>query len=86
MELIYILIIPILATGLSLIPTRKGNFAAMVTVIGTAAVLIISIRVAILSAGGRENIAIEDWISSNSFDTLILLLIAFIGFTASLFS
>ncbi|HUL29208.1 MAG TPA: proton-conducting transporter membrane subunit [Thermodesulfobacteriota bacterium] len=85
MELIYILIIPALAGVLSLIPAGK-KFAPAVTILGALAVLIFSIRASFRAASGVEVVAVENWISSDSLSALVLLLVAFVGFTAAVFS
>jgi hydrogenase-4 component F len=85
MELIFILLIPLLASGLCLV--RAGRWwAPAITLLGAIAVLILSLRVAYTCAGGTGVAAYPDWISCDGFGALVLLLVAFIGFTAALYS
>jgi len=85
MELIYILMIPVLVAGLSLIPIGK-MFAPVITIMGTLMILIFSIRVSFRAVSGTEVVALKNWISSDSLGALILLLVSFVGFTAAIFS
>jgi hydrogenase-4 component F len=85
MELIYIIIIPAVLAGLSLIPAHR-KFASLVTIFGTLVIFILSLRIAFLAADGMEVVAVKNWISCDSLGALILLLVAFVGFTAAIFS
>jgi hydrogenase-4 component F len=85
MELLYILIIAALAAVLSLLPLGK-RFAPVVTVLGSLAVFLLSLRTALATAAGGELVAVQDWLSCNSFSALILLLVSFIGLAAAIFS
>jgi hydrogenase-4 component F len=85
MELVYILIISLLAAVLSLVPVGK-RFAPGVTVLGMLAVFLLSMRVALATTQGGEFIAVRDYLECNSFSALILVLVAFVGLTAALFS
>jgi len=85
MELIYILLISIVAAALSLLPVGR-RFAPAVTLLGTLAVFLLSLRTALATARGGELIAVRDWLSCDSFSALILLLVAFVGLTAAIFS
>jgi hydrogenase-4 component F len=85
MDLIYILIIPVLVAGLSLIPIGKRG-ASVVTILGALMILILSIRIAFRTASGAEVVALENWISSDGLGALVLLLVSFVGFTAAIFS
>ena len=85
MELIYILIISTLAAAFSLIPVGR-RFAPAVTVLGTLAVFLLSLRVALATTTGGELTAVRDYLSCDSFSALILVLVAFIGLTAAIFS
>ena len=85
MELIYILIIPALAAGLSLIPGKK-KFAPVVTLLGTLIILVFSWGTAVHTSRGEEMVALKNWISCDSLAALVLLLVAFVGFTAAIFS
>jgi len=85
MELIYILVIPAVTAGLSLVPTRR-KFAPALTTLGSLVILILSLTVAFRAARGMEEVAIRNWISCDSLGALVLLLVAFVGFTAAIFS
>jgi hydrogenase-4 component F len=85
MELIYLLITPALAAGLCLIPAGK-KWAPAVTILGTLATLILSWGAALRTARGEEVVALANWISCDSFGALMALLVAFVGFTAAIFS
>lgn len=85
MILIVILVIPLLVAGLSLIPLGK-KFAPGVTLIGAVAVLILSLYVAFQVASGNRVVTLQNWISCDGLSALVLLLIAFVGVTAALFS
>jgi hydrogenase-4 component F len=85
MELIYIIIIPAVLAGLSLIPAHR-KFASLVTILGTLVIFILSLHIALLAADGMEVVAVKNWISCDSLGALVLLLVAFVGFTAAIFS
>jgi hydrogenase-4 component F len=85
MELIYIIIIPAVLAGLSLIPAHR-KFASLVTILGTLVIFILSLDIAFLAADGMEVVAVKNWISCDSLGALVLLLVAFVGFTAAIFS
>lgn len=85
MELIYIVLIPAILAVLSLIPAHR-KFASLITILGTLFVFILSLRIAFLVTKEMEIVAVENWISSDSLGSLVLLLVAFTGFTAAIFS
>ncbi len=85
MELIYVLIIPAVCAGLSLLPFKK-NFAPSITTLGSLTLLILSAGTAFRVSRGIDEVAFPDWISCDSLGALVLLLVAFVGFTASIFS
>jgi hydrogenase-4 component F len=85
MELLVILLIPALASGLSLLPTGE-RFKSSVTLVASALVLALSIRVAKQAASGGPVIELGDWLSCDALGALILVLVAFVGLTAALFS
>jgi hypothetical protein len=65
MELIYILLISIFAAALSLLPVGR-RFAPAVTLLGTLAVFLLSLRVALATITGGEVVALRDWLSCDS--------------------
>ena len=85
MELIYLLTIPALAAGFSLIPAGK-KWAPAVTILGTLASLILAWGAALRTVRGEEVVALANWISCDSFGALMALLVAFVGFIAAVFS
>lgn len=89
MELLIILLVPAIAAVLALIPGKKGNLAAGATITGTLAAFLLSLHVifgpGLGTAGGRV-VALGGWLSCDGLSALILLLVSFVGFTASLFS
>ncbi len=85
MELLYILIISALAAVLSLFPVGK-RFAPVVTLLASLAIFILSLHAALATVSGGEVIAVRDWLLCDSFSALILLLVAFVGLAAAIFS
>jgi hydrogenase-4 component F len=90
MSVIIILLLPLVAAALVCIPFKK-YWAAGVTVVSSVAVLVLVARVAWLtSAGGSITSALKigmlKWIAVDGLSALILLLIAFVGTTAAIFS
>src|SRR4030042_6319906 len=85
MELIYFRGIPPVAAGLSLMPIGR-KWAPAITILGTLAGLFLAWRVAMQAARGMEVVAVPNWLSCDGFGALILLLVAFVGFTAAVFS
>lgn len=85
MELLYILGIPLLAAVGSLIP-RGRLLAPGITLISSLSVLILSLHTALDMIMIKEVVAIPDWLSCDSFGALILVLVALVGFAATLFS
>jgi hydrogenase-4 component F len=85
MDLIYILVINLLAAALSLFPVGK-RFAPIVTIVASLAVFLLSLKTALAAAGGGMIIAVPDYLECDSFSALILLLVAFVGLNAAIFS
>jgi hydrogenase-4 component F len=85
MELIWVLLISILAAALSLVPVGR-RFAPAVTILASIAVFILSLLVALETARGGEVTGVKDYLSCDSFSALILLLVAFVGLAAAIFS
>ncbi|MEJ2672186.1 MAG: proton-conducting transporter membrane subunit [Deltaproteobacteria bacterium] len=85
MELLIILIICAVAAALSLIPLGK-RFAPVVTLLASLVVFALAILAALANLRGGEVVAVRDWISCDSLSALILLLAAFVGLAAAIFS
>ena len=85
MELLVVLLVPALSAILCVLPVG-GGLAALSTVVGCLAVFLISIHVALTTITRGHVIAFPGWISCDSFGALILLLVAFVGLTTSIFS
>jgi hydrogenase-4 component F len=86
MELLYILAIPLISAGLSVIRTSTQKIAAGATVLGTLAVFILSFKAAWSVAHGIGVPGIKGWLSCDGFSALILLLVSFVGLGAAIFS
>jgi hydrogenase-4 component F len=84
MELGVILLIPAAAAGCCVVLPRRA--AAIFTVLASAFVLLLALRVVdrVLSDGSRATLS--GWLSCDALGALILLLVAFVGLTAALFS
>ncbi len=85
MDLIFILLIPFVVGGLCLIRTARW-WPPAITLLAAISVLILSVKVAYTCAGGAGVVAYSDWISCDGLSALVLLLVAFVGFTAALYS
>ncbi|HVU26452.1 MAG TPA: proton-conducting transporter membrane subunit [Verrucomicrobiae bacterium] len=90
MSVLIILLLPVIATALVCLPFKKF-WASGVTVVSSLAVLILSARIAWLTSSGNSitsdlKIGALKWINVDGLSALILLLIAFIGVTAAIFS
>jgi hydrogenase-4 component F len=85
MELAAILIIPIVASGLSLAPIGR-RFAAPLTAAATAIILALAAMVAIETTGAGRIDALGGVLTCDGLGALILALVALVGFTAALFS
>jgi hydrogenase-4 component F len=88
MELIFLLFIPAIASILSLVPVKNRDYPALVTVIGSLLDVVITLHLALIAyyRGGGEIVAINHLISTDAFGIIIVVLTAFVGFTASIFS
>jgi formate hydrogenlyase subunit 3/multisubunit Na+/H+ antiporter MnhD subunit len=85
MQLIAILLIPAVASGLSL--SRFGrNLAAPVTLASSALVLALSAAAAGEAARGGSVDALAGWLTLDGLGALIMFLVALVSFTAALFS
>lgn len=85
MELASILVVPLLASGFALLPIGR-RFAAVATVLASAIVLYFAIGVATEAARTGHVQASGEWLICDGLGALVLLLVAFVGFTAALFS
>lgn len=85
MELLYVLVIPLLASAAALMPFGR-SWAPATTQAGSLTLLILSLKIALDASSGREVVAIPDWVSCDGFGALILLLVAFVAFCAAVFS
>jgi hydrogenase-4 component F len=85
MELLAILVIPALASALSLVPFRQ-RLAAPVSLISAVAVFALALDVAIKTARHGSISVPGRWLTCDGLGALVLLLIAFVGLTAALYS
>jgi hydrogenase-4 component F len=85
MELAGILIVPLLASGLSSLPLGR-RFAAPITLFASMVVLGLAVAVALEAARTGHVAASGEWLTCDGLGALVLLLVAFVGFTAALFS
>jgi hydrogenase-4 component F len=85
MELAAILLLPVLASAMSLSPPGR-RIAAPVTLAATAAVLVLAISVAASATRAGRVDALGGWLTCDGLGALVLVLVAFVGFTAALFS
>jgi hydrogenase-4 component F len=90
MKALFILIIPIVAAGLVCLPIRRF-WAPALTVISSLVVLLLTAQIAWAVAAGHSITAtfkhgMLKWIAIDGFSALILLLIAFVGTTAAIYS
>jgi hydrogenase-4 component F len=79
-----ILIIPALIAAFSWSPAGR-RLAAPATVLGTAIVLALAVRVALAATSGRVT-ALAGWLTCDGLGALVLVLVAFVVFTAAVFS
>ena len=85
MELAGILVIPLLASGFSLLPLGR-RFAAPITLLATRSFSALALAVAAEAARTGHVAASGEWLTCDGLGALVLLLVAFVGFTAALFS
>jgi hydrogenase-4 component F len=82
MELAIILIVP---SALSLLPLGR-RFAAPITLAASTIVLALAVAVAMQAAKTGRVDAWDEWLTCDGLAALVLVLVAFVGFTAALFS
>ncbi|HEV2334785.1 MAG TPA: proton-conducting transporter membrane subunit, partial [Stellaceae bacterium] len=85
MELAAILVVPAIASALSLSPLGQ-RLAAPVTLAATAIVLALAANLAATAAGVGHVDAAGGWLTCDGLSALVLVLVAFVGFAAALFS
>jgi hydrogenase-4 component F len=85
MELAIILIVPMLASAFSLLPLGR-RFAAPITLAASAIVLALAVAVAMQAAKTGRVDAWDEWLTCDGLAALVLVLVAFVDFTAALFS
>ncbi len=85
MELSVILIIPLIASALSLLPFGR-RFAAPITIAATALVLVLAVIVAMETASAGRITALYGQLTLDGLGAIVLALVALVGFTAALFS
>lgn len=85
MELAAILVIPAIASGLSLSPLGR-RFAAPITLGASAIVLVQAVAVAEYAAQTGRVEAFGQGLTCDGLGALVLLLVSVVGFTAALFS
>jgi hydrogenase-4 component F len=83
-ELAAILIMPAIASCLSLLPIGR-RFAAPITAIVSAIVLALAVSAA-LGATRSSLSTLDEWLTCDALGALVLVLVALVGFTAALFS
>ncbi len=85
MELAAILLLPAIASGVSLSPPGR-RIAAPVTLAASAIVLALAVIVAMAATRTGRVDALGGWLTCDGLGALVLVLVAFVGFTAALFS
>jgi hydrogenase-4 component F len=85
MELAAILILPLIACALSLSPAGP-RIAAPVTLVSSAAVLALSVATALAASRLGRIDALGEWLTCDGLGGLVLVLVAFVALTATLFS
>lgn len=90
MSVILLLLLPLIATALVCIPFNR-YWAPGVTVVSSVAILVLAARVALVASAGHSvtaalKLGALKWIAVDGLSALIVLLIAFVGTTAAIFS
>lgn len=90
MSVVFLLLLPLIATALVCIPFNK-YWAPGVTVVSSVGILILAARIALVASAGSSvtatlKVGALKWIAVDGLSALILLLIAFVGTTAAIFS
>jgi hydrogenase-4 component F len=84
-DLAALVLIPLFASALCGSPVGR-RYAAPVTVLASAIVLMLAVRVASASALGERIDAMDGWLTCDGLGALILVLVALVGFSAAIFS
>jgi hydrogenase-4 component F len=85
MELPIILLLPAIASALSLSPLGRRH-AAAVTLVSAAIVLVLATAAAWQAVHTGRIDALDQWLTCDGLGALVLVLVALVGFTAALFS
>lgn len=90
MSVAFILGLPLIASALILLPLKQ-YWAGVITVVSSLLVLVLAVRIALLVSSGNIvtsvlGIGLLKWVSVDGLSGLILLLVAFIGTTAAIYS
>ena len=85
MSLIVILVLPLAAMVISLMPLGR-RVAPAATLLAAVAAFVLAIRAALHVAGGNAVVALPNWVALDGFGALVLLLVTLVGTTAALFS
>jgi hydrogenase-4 component F len=84
-SLLVILVLPLTAMALSLLPLGR-RVAPAATLFAAVAVFVLAIRAALHVAAGNAIVALPHWVVLDGFSALILLVVSLVGATAALFS
>ncbi len=85
MDLIWILLLPLLAAFISALPLRRW-IGPLTTVISSVAGFVLSIRVALFVSQDHSYTFIHAWVSCDAFSAITLVLISFISLMVAIFS
>ncbi len=90
MSIAFILGMPLIASALILLPLKQ-YWAGVITVVSSLVILVLAVRVALFVSTGKIvtsalGIGLLKWVSVDGLSGLILLLVAFIGTTAAIYS
>jgi hydrogenase-4 component F len=85
MELVAVLVVPALAAGLVLLPAST-RFAATITLAASGLTLGLAIAIAMTVVRSGPTADLGSWLTADGLGALVLLLVAFVGTTAALFS
>lgn len=85
MSLMVLLLLPLLAAA-ACWPRTTSMFAPLATVVSSGTIFLITLRVCARIVAGERVVAISGWVAVDGLSTLILLLVATVGLTATIFS